>query len=96
MTMNTDELLAAAEVLLSTSTRFGDLPVHDDDAVAASLQCMLSALILTKVAKHLLAGVEPSTALRLAALGTAQMQQQRVATVAMLARLMRDGQDADA
>lgn len=95
MTTNTDEVLVAAEVLVSISSRFADLPVHDDDAVAASLHCMLAGLILTKVAKHLLAGVEPSAALRLAALGTAGMQPQRAATVAMLARLMRDDEDTD-
>jgi hypothetical protein len=42
-----------------------------------------------------MAGVEPSAALRLAALGTAGVQPQRTAVVAMLARLMRDGQRSD-
>jgi hypothetical protein len=95
MTMNTDELLGAAEVLVSVSARFAELPVADDDAAAASLQCMLAGLIMTKLARHLMAGVEPSAALRLAALGTAGVQPQRTAVVAMLARLMRDGQRSD-
>jgi len=93
MTMNTDELLAAADVLVQASTRFADLPLADDDAAAGALHCMLAGLVLTKLARHLLAGAEPVTAQRLAVLGTGgATAPQRAAIVAMLAQLMRDAQ----